>query len=406
MNLKKDALLNTIGNFSYLGVLWLMSVLVVRLGDFEKAGYFSLALTTANIYIAFASYTVRLYYAADLSEKYTDAQYFLMRIITTFLSVVLCLGGSIIVGYTKYQIAVILLFYVYKVMEMLSDILFGALQRHQKLYLSGYSLLIKSCFSLLGFAMALYVTSNLLIALIVIDIIAILVFFFIDIPMCHKAKIKILVREQKEFFKSISIIKICFPLFIVGLCYNIIPSIPRLAFERMYSAEQYGIYSSISTLTVLISTAANCIAVPFVPKFAEYYVNHKKNELKKITLISVLSVSSMGVGAWLAARICGEWVLILLFGTQMKGYGSVFSTIIIATIFTSIIIFLNDFFVAVEKQRYLLYGCITGAVLCVILAIPLCRCFYMNGVAYNLIISQGIEMCILFLGIKNVLSKM
>ena len=98
MNLKKDALLNTIGNFSYLGALWLMSVFVVRFGDFEKAGYFSLALTTANIYIALASYTVRLYYAADLNMKFTDSQYFLMRAITTVLSTILCLVGSVIIG--------------------------------------------------------------------------------------------------------------------------------------------------------------------------------------------------------------------------------------------------------------------------------------------------------------------
>ncbi len=406
MNLKKDALLNTIGNFSYLGALWLMSVFVVRFGDFEKAGYFSLALTTANIYIALASYTVRLYYAADLNMKFTDSQYFLMRAITTVLSTILCLVGSVIIGYTRYQITVIALFYGYKVMEMFSDILYGALQRHGKLYLSGYSLVIKSCLSLAMFAIILLITSNLVFSLIGIDIIAILTLIGIDIPICKKVGINVVEIEKEDFSKAISIMKICFPLFIVGLCYNIIPSIPRLAFERVYSAEQYGIYSSISTLTVLISTAVNCIAVPFVPKFAEYYAQKNKTALKKITILSVLAVVCFGAIAWIGASILGEWVLVLLFGEEMQGYGGVFQMVIIATIFTSIIICLNDFFVAVEQQKYLLYGCIIGAILCAVMSVPMCRYYYMNGVAYNLIISQGVEIGILFLGVKLVLKKM
>lgn len=405
MDLKKDALLNTIGNFSYLGALWLMSVLVVRLGNFEMAGYFSLALTNANIYIALASYTVRLYYAADLSMRYTDGQYFLMRAITTFLSIILCILGAVVIGYNGYQIQIILLFYLYKVMEMFSDILFGALQRNGKLYLSGYSLVIKSCLSLFGFAVVLFFTSNLSLALITIDIIAAVLLFCIDIPMCKSVRIKLLPFGTGDFIQAMSIMKVCLPLFIVGLCYNIIPSIPRLTFERLYSAEQYGIYSSISTLTVLISTAANCIAVPFVPKFAEYYTKRNKKGLKKITMASMVVVIAFGSCAWLAAKVCGERVLILLFGGQMEGYGYVFETVIIATILTSMIIFLNDFFVAVEKQKYLLYGCVTGAIICAVLAAVLCKKYYMNGVAYDLIISQGLEIIILFLGVRSVLKS-
>ena len=406
MNYKKDALLNTIGNFSYLGALWFMSILVVRIGDFEKAGYFSVALTTANIYIALASYTVRLYYAADIEEKFKDNQYILMRIVTTGMSIVLCLIGSMLVGYSQYQIVIIILFYLYKTGEMLSDILFGALQRHGKLYKSGYSLVLKSVLSLLLFAVALYFTQNLVYSMIVLDIVAVLILLFVDLPMIYKAGIKIFPLRRSDLCAAIKIMVICLPLFIVGFCYNIIPSIPRLAFERVYTSEQFGIYSSISTVTVLISTAVNCIAVPFVPKFAEYYHRNDKKSLKRITVCSILIVLLIGCIALIGAQLFGEWFLILLFGEEMQGYVSVFQWIIVATVFTSIIICMNDFFVAVGQQKFLLYGCITGAVLCAILAFPLCQKFYMNGVAYNLIISQGIEIVILLFGIRNILKKM
>ena len=101
MNYKKDILFNTVGNFAYLGALWLMSILVVRLGNFELAGYFSLALTMSNIFISLASYTVRLFYAADIQRKYQDHQYFYMRVFTTALSFILCIAGTVVFGYSS-----------------------------------------------------------------------------------------------------------------------------------------------------------------------------------------------------------------------------------------------------------------------------------------------------------------
>lgn len=406
MNYKKDALLNTVGNFAYLGALWLMSILVVRLGNFDMAGHFSLALTTANIYISLASYTVRLYYAADLEEKFSDRQYILVRVITTGSSFFLCFLGASVSGYTKYQILIIMLFYIYKTAEMISDILFGALQRHGKLYLSGYSMTLKSVVSLGTFGLALYFTQSLVLALVLIDVMAVLILLLVDLPIVHKQNIQILPWKRKDWKAALCIMRICFPLFIVGLCYNIISSIPRLAFERIYSSEEFGIYSSISTVTVLISTAVTCITMPIVPKFAEYYAKKDKKGLQKITGVSISAVCGIGALALIFAQLFGETFLVLLFGPEVHGYVPTFQLVIIATVFTSIIICLNNFFVAIKQQKQLMAGCITGTVFCAGLVFPLCIRFYMNGIAYNLIISQGIEIIILLFGVRKFLKKM
>lgn len=405
MNCKKDILFNTIGNFSYLASLWLMSIIVVRMGDFEKAGYFSLAITVANIYISLASYTVRLYYATDINEKYHDNQYFLMRLFTTTLSFILCFIVSVLSKYDMYRLSVIMLFYIYKTAEMLSDILYGALQRHEKLYLSGYSLTMKSVMSLLCFSITMYTTKSLLFSIISIDVVAFLILLFVDIPIARKQKIRILPISKNDVCAAIEIMKITFPLFIVGVCYNILPSIPRLAFERIYSPAQFGIYSSISTITVLISTAINCIAVPFLPKFATYYHNHQKKQLGKLTLTCLGTVAVLGIIILFFAKKYGEMLLIVLFGKDMQGCLSIFLWVIIATLFTCIIIFFNDFFVAVNRQSIMLYGGITGTLFSAISAVPLCQKYYMHGVAYDLILSQGLEIFVLIIGAKWIMKK-
>lgn len=406
MNYKKDILFNTVGNFAYLGALWLMSILVVRLGNFELAGYFSLALTMSNIFISLASYTVRLFYAADIQRKYQDHQYFYMRVFTTALSFILCIAGTVVFGYSSYSLAIIVLFYIYKIFEMLSDILFGALQRCGKLYLSGYSMTLKAVVSLIVFSGMLLISDSLICTIIAIDVVAAAIFFFVDIPIARRQKIDFASFSKEDLRPIKLLLRICFPLFLVGLCYNTIPSIPRLTFERLYSAEQFGIYSSLSTVTVLISTAVTCVTTPLIPKLAELYQKKETKSLAATTLYLLGIVFAVGLAALVLAHFLGEQVLAWIFGDEVRSYMSVFKWIIVATVLTSVIICLNDFFTAVERQKDILGGCITGVVLCAGISIPLCKAFYMNGVAYSLVISQGIEIAILVLCAGKILKRL
>lgn len=392
INYKLDALMNTIGNFAYLGALWLMSVLVVRFSGFEDAGYLALAMTTANIYISLASYTVRLYYAADLDYRFSDNQYIMMRIITTLSSFVLCVVGSMIAGYSAKKMLVIILFYIYKSFEMFSDILFGLLQRQGKLYLSGYSMTFKSVASLAVFVVVLWIYKNLVLALILMAIIAALVFLFVDYPMARKYSVEKIQLKKADIKPALNLCKICFSLFVVGLCFNIIPSFPRLVFERVYSTEELGYYSSISTITVLISTAVNCILIPLVPKFTTFYQEKKKKSLTLLTVGTVGIILFVGfVCIILAISPLGEWGLKLLFGEGILPYVYIFKWVIVATILQSIIICFNDFFVAANRQNLLMIGSLIGLIFCMATSYPLCQKYYMYGVTNALIISQGIE---------------
>ena len=406
INYKKDALLNTIGNFAYLGALWLMSVLVVRLSGFDDAGYFSLAMTSANIYISLASYTVRLYYAADLNYRFSDNQYIFMRVLTTASSFILCIVCSLITGYTGKKLIVIILFYIFKCGEMLSDILFGMLQRKGKLYISGYTMTFKSVISLLAFCVILKFTKNLILALAVMAVIAILIFLFLDYPIAKKYATETIKLSKKDFMPAIELCKICFSLFVVGLCFNIIPSLPRLVFEKIYSTEALGYYSSISTITVLISTAVNCVLIPLVPKFTTYYQEKQKKKMTMLTFGCMGIIFAIGVVCFIGSLIAGKWLLTLLFGDGIEPYVYIFKWVIVATILQSIIICFNDFFVAVDRQNILMYGSIIGLILCVVLSYPLCKKYFMYGVTNALIISQGIEIAFFIFFIIKIIKNM
>lgn len=406
MNLRKDALWNTIGNFAYLGALWLMSMLVVRLSGFVDAGRLSVAMTSANVYVSLASYTLRLYFAADITKKYSDEQYCLTRFVTTLLSILICVVVTVVIGYSKVQLEVIFLFYLYKAEEMLSDILYGVMQRGGKLYISGYSMILKALLSLVLFVVILGTTKNLVFALQVIVIAGVGILFLFDYPLAKKVSGNRICFSKNDLKAVKRLLMVCFPLFVVGLCYNIIPSLPRLVFERMYTEEEMGYYSSISTIAVLVSTAVNCIMVPLIPKFSEYYQKGNKKSLKRISFASVGVTVAFGLVCIFVERFLGTWALVFMFGEKIIPYAYIFKWVIIAAILTSLIICMNAFFTATNHQMILMIAAVVGTVLCVIFSVPFCKYYYMMGVTNSLIISQLIEIVILAIAMIKVLNGM
>lgn len=408
MNYRKDSLFNTIGTFAYLGALWLMSVLSVRLGSFETAGYFSLAMTASNIYIAIASYTVRLYYAADIQGEFSDRQYFLMRGITTTISFILCVVVSLLSSYSTYALTIVLVFYVFKVFEMMSDILYGAMQRQGKLYIAGISMVIKSVIVLGLFILILAKSHELLYAEIAIAIGAAAIFFFLDCLYCKRIGISFLPKGKTDLSAAGKLMWICFPLLVVGIFYNLIPSLPRLCFEGMYSTEEYGIFSSLSTVTVLISTAVNCVTIPFIPRMSDCFERkERKGFLQSILLLLGLTVA-VGGAARILSAVAGEWFLTTLFGETIRNYMHIFNLIILSTVITSVVIILNGVITAAKKQLWLLIGNLPGLLVCLIFSTPFCQQYYMAGVCYVLILAQGLNMitlCILSGIIMNKMKK-
>lgn len=405
-NFSKDAIFNTIGNLAYLGVIWVMTLVVTwRLG-FENAGYFSIAMSVANIFISLASYTMRIYYAADIQKRYRDQTYIISRYITVIISIFLCVTFSFLTGYSENQIKIIILFYIFKSEEMISDVFYGTMQRYGKLYISGVSMIVKAVISLVFFLVSIWLFKDLIIALIGIDIAGLLIFIFFDYSISRKVSYSKLCIEKMDLIAAQEVLKVCFPLFVVGLCYNVIPSLPKIVFEKLYSSEELGFYSSIATITVLISTGATCIMMPLIPQLASYYQNRNINGLKKNLKITFFCIFLLGSICIFIDKILGRWTLNIMFGEKIDAYAYNLKWVIIAALLTSIIIYFNNFFTAIQRTKYVEIASILGVIICLITVYPLCKYLYMMGLTFTLIISQLIEIIMLYIQAKRILKRM
>lgn len=403
MDFKRDTFANAIGIFSNMASVWLISILIVRITGYQDAGNFATAISSANVFAAIASFSTRFYYSADTVHRFSDIQYYLSRFITIFFSIAACFAATLLMQRNLSVCLTVLLYYLCKCVEMASDILFGTMQRYGKLYYSGISMFLKAVGSLLFFTIAIYHTKNLNVALFVMFLFCLLIFMAYDIRRSLSLSKKTLVKTDKDWQMAFQLLAVCVPLFFVTLCYNFIPSVPRIVFGWMYTEGELGYYASISTITVLVSTAISCVAIPIIPRLSEAFLQKNKKKLVKILSIMLTATAGIGLCGFLCSVLFGESVLVFIFGGKIRQYAYLMNGMILASTFTALISCYINFFVAAGKLKELMASSFIGMCICAGCVIFFCKWFYMDGLVYCLLLSQGIELIFLSIFLKKII---
>lgn len=397
-NFGKDVIWNLIGQFAYLFGLWLITVLTTRYAGYEAQGVLSLALVASNICMSFANYYLRLQYAADIENKYADSDYVTARFTLTAISALICFVYCLVLQYSWAVLGSIMLYYVYKIFEMLSDIYQGVLQRHGKLYIGGYTMTAKGVLSVGAFAVITMLTHDLNLGLLGLAIIGGLI-FALDVLLTRK-KTTFRINWRAYSIKKVwSLVVLCFPLFILLFCSNVLPSLPRIFFEKMYSKQELGYYASIANIAVLIQTAAVAIMMPLVPKISELYKTGQTKKFLKFDGVIIAALVALSGLACLLVYFLGDWALKLVYGDEIGPYTYTFIWAIVATAMTAFVTIVTQILGAMEKRFWATIAMLVGTGICAALSYPLCRDEYMNGISFSLIIAEGVTvvLCLVFI---------
>lgn len=393
--MRKNQILITIGNFVYLLSQWALTIVVVRLStDFYIAGLLGLAMTVANIFFIIASYGLRSYQVSDVQHVYSDQNYILSRLITVPISIICCLCYTFAKGYTGESVLVIILYMVYKALEAASDVLYGIMQQHNQYNKICWSMSIKGVFSLLAFTGILAMGLSISIAMISMIIVAILTLILMDIRWCSSLTHPLLCFKADNAKQTGRLLFIASPMVILSIAQPLLMSIPRLYYEHHFSTELLGIYSSVSSPTIAITTLVSCALMPYIPLFAQFFLEGNKKELLRLTFLAVGLTCAFGLVSYIIAGIIGSWVLSLLYGSAVSGYTNVFQLIIIVSTLSSINMCLIVVFTAIRKlipqSIILLLGCL----ICYLITPSIVTTYAMEGVTYSLIIAQLFQITI------------
>ena len=151
MTLKQNMLWNSFGSLSFLGCQWLITVLVVRLsGGYEAAGMLSLAMSVYNIFSSIAVYRMYTYQVSDVRHENSVGEYYAFRVITCSIALVLIICYSALTCPWE-AMGAIVVYAIYRMANLLIDILHGLDQLNGRMDYIGKSLAMQGLASLVIF---------------------------------------------------------------------------------------------------------------------------------------------------------------------------------------------------------------------------------------------------------------
>lgn len=308
---------NTIGSTlaSFNSLIFL--VIITRMNGLEDSGVFSICVAIASILYVFAVYSGRSCQVTDIKNEIKDKDYIISRIITCIGMIIITIGFIIINQYDSYKNTILLYLCIWKCIEAFVDVLYGILQKNNRLDQVGKSLVIKSVVASILFFIIMYFTHNLKLATSVLILTSILVLVLYDIPNSMK-HIKKGESIQKQNIKKIY--KGEFFLFASAFLTMYLLNAPKYAIESYLSDEIQGIYGIVLMPASIIPLFSQFITAPVVNELTQYYRKKEYNQIKKFEKKLSLFVFGFGAFAVMIAYFIGIPVLNWIYNVDLSQY--------------------------------------------------------------------------------------
>jgi len=384
---------NTAGTAIYFACQWLITLIVVWIyDDFTNAGLLALAMNITNFFFCISSYNIRTFQVSDIKNEYTDNEYIINRYLTCGISLLLCILFIFIIDYTFIQRCIIIFYMIFRCNEAYIDVLHGIDQKHWRMDFIGISLIIRGI-SMLVIFIIIGKVFDLLPAIIGMAVITLLIGIIFD---TLKIK-KISVIKKYKLNNIFHLLKQCFPLMLVILIGTFIVSFSRFSVERIYGAEALGIYASVITPAVFIQLTATFLFAPLINIMADCLKNSNLKQFIKVFIYTCIFIFGLTLIAYITVSFIGEWVLVKLFGEEIRPYAYILNGAIIISGLTAFVWLMNIAFTTIRDIKGILIGNILSMVICIIITNYFLVKFYLIGANYVMIICLSSTLIYLFI---------
>jgi len=301
------------GNIVYSACQWGMISALAKLGNAALVGSFALGLAITAPIFMFTNFQLRGVQATDAHSQFDFADYFTLRLMTTFAGLLLVGCVALAGRFDPVTAAVILLVGVSKAIESLSDVVAGLLQKMERLDRVAISLMMRGVGSLVAFGLVFWNTRSLPSAACALVVAWAAVFVFYDVYQMRECAPGMHQFPGLRWIHLKRLARLSMPLGIVMTMLSLNVNIPRFILQHYGGAEEVGIFSSLAYLLVSVNLVANAMGQSAMTRLAGLF------SAKQFPAFSQLLLRLSGLGALiLFAGVpisfgCGRTLLTLLY---------------------------------------------------------------------------------------------
>lgn len=402
LSLRENFFWTFIGNAIYAGSQWGMLIILAKFGNPEMVGIFSLALAIVSPIIMLTNLELRGVQVTDTKNMYNFNDYLGLRITTSLIALLILLIVIAFSGYPLNTVIVIFIMFVAKVIESISDVTFGLLQKKEIMNRISLSMIFKGILSLILLAIMVMVTKSLIFGTFGLALSWLIILIFYDI---RNIKIYESIKPIFNISILINVAKLSLPLGIVVMMGSINTNLPRYFLEYYINEESLGYFAAMAYLLVAGNTVINALAQSATPRLAKYFSNGDKKKfatlLLKMTGIGLL----IGIiGLFLSWKF-GEEILTILYTAEFAKYSNVFVLIMIAGVINYSGSFLGYGMTAARYFKIQPFIGLLWVITSLISSIILIPSKGLFGASYVLIISSVVQLITKLLVIIHILYR-
>lgn len=376
VSLARNTLFNTVGCLVYQGCMWVTTVLVVLLSGYEDSGVLAYAMAIGNIFLAIASFNIRVFQVSDSANKYTTGNYLAFRLVTILLAFILLLPYTVMTTQDSNLLIPVFVYLLFKMDEAFSDVLYGIDQKNQRMDYIGVSQFCRGLLMALVFAGGLTLFHNISVSFFLMFACGLLFTLTYDLP--HSLRFG-------SIDVSVSFNSLC-RLFFDGLpvvlsltLFSGITTFARQAFGNTYGSEALGMYAAVATPAVLIQAAARYLYSPALVPLSNALSRQDKAAFTKMYCRTIVQILFAAAVSMLLLGFAGPAVLKAIYGQNIAGYTYLLPGVLAVTFTLAFGNFFIDILTILRNIKFAFAFVATGFISCCIIASGLIDLFYMNG---------------------------
>ncbi len=355
---RKNFIWNLLGTgFNSFNSLFFM-IIVTRINGVNDAGVFTIAFATATILYFIGVYSGRIYQVTEPNKAITNKEYIVNRIITTLCMLIFLTIYLLIRQYDTSKTTVFILLVIYKALESISDVLYGILQKNEKLEIVGKSLLVKSILSIICFAIVDLFTKNMILSINSMIFINIIIILFYDIL---KSKQYINFKDKVNISNIFKILKGGFFTFAIAFLGMYVLNAPKYSIDIYLENNYQTIFGIIIMPATVIGLIAQFLVNPYLNQIMSYCEKKDLKSLNKIVLKLILMIFVVGLISTILAYLLGTQILGLVYGIGLSPYKMGLAIIIISATLYTIGTIYSSVLTTVRKTfpQFIIYGIIS-----------------------------------------------
>lgn len=401
---KKDYIWNSIGSFLQSAISPILLIVITRLNGVGDSGLFSFAMSLSVVFWAISLWGGRTYQVSDVKKEFSNGDYIVVRFISSLIVAVFSISFCILSGYDLIKTELIMVLVSFKILESIADSMYGVLQIHNKLYIVGISLTIKSVFGFIIFAIVDILTKNIVYGALSIFLVNIVVVIFYDIPwMKHVESVGL---TKKNIIQAVKIMKKTVEVFVVVFLTMFSLNIPRYFLDK-YHYDQIGYFGIMAMPITLLTLFISFVLQPNVVNLSELLKKKKIKEFTKIVSKIDFITFTLGILFIVSSYLIGIWVLNTVFGININNFRIDLTIMVIGAVANAFVSIYVNLLIILRRFKGQFYTLLVTNILAVILSVYLIDKLAMLGSVLVFMIISFLQAAILLFiykrSLKNVI---